>query len=122
MIEKMKSDLKMEKDLAFAAEKGQAMFEKMSATLLDTEPTVVGSTAIMFALSKLTACMLKSLMMTGLPVTKRFQNCVFDWSVKLDNDDNYSELQPFDEYVLALMGKRPYKTKEDTFKPFDQEW
>ena len=66
MIEKMKSDLKMEKDLAFAAEKGQAMFEKMSATLLDTEPTVVGSTAIMFALSKLTACMLKSLMMTEM--------------------------------------------------------
>ena len=32
MIEKMKSDLKMEKDLAFAAEKGQAMFAPRCST------------------------------------------------------------------------------------------
>ena len=115
------SNQKIEKDLELAAVKGQEMFKEMAATLLQAEPTAAGSTAIMYALSKVTACVLKSLLMTGMPVTKRFQECVLEWSLKMDNDENYSNLHPFDEYVLNLMGKRTYN-KEEPIRPFDQEW
>ena len=85
-------------------QQGQEMFKEMAAILLKAEPTSVGAAAILFALSKLTAHML-----TGLPSLKRFLDLVGNWSDLLDEADYYSELQPFDEFVLTLMGKRTYK-------------
>lgn len=107
--------------LDVASQQGQEMFEEMTAILLKAEPTSVGATSILFALSKLTTCVLKAHMLTGMPSLKRFLDLVGNWSDLLDEADYYSELQPFDEFVLTLMGKPTYN-KEEPFKPFDQEW
>ena len=102
-------------------QQGQEMFEEMAAILLKAEPTSVGATAILFALSKLTACVLKAHMLTGLPSLKRFLDLVGNWSDLLDEADHYCDQQPFDEFVLTLMGKNTYN-KEEPIRPFGQEW
>ena len=100
---------------------GNELFKAMSEIILKTAPTSVGSTTMMYALSKLTACVLRAHMMTGLPVVERFNDLVGNWSDLLDEEEHYGDQQPFDEYVLTLMGKPTY-SKDETFRPFDQEW
>ena len=120
MAKVIKMTPERQEKLDATTQQGQKMFEEMAATLLKAEPTSVGATSILFALSKLTACVLKAHMLTGVPSLKRFLDLVGNWSDLLDEADYYSELQPFDEFVLTLMGKRTYD--KEPFKPFDQEW
>ena len=121
MAKVIKMNAERQAKLDATTQQGQEMFKEMAAILLKAAPNSVGATAILFALSKLTACVLKAHMLTGLPSLKRFMDLVGNWSDLLDEADHYSELQPFDEFVLTLMGKRTYN-KEEPVRPFDQEW
>lgn len=89
-------------------EQGEEMFKELAPIVLKAEPTSVGATALLYAMTKLTACVLKSHMMTGMPICERYTNMVSDWMDLLEDDAHYDDQQPFDEYILTLMEKRTY--------------
>ena len=122
---KMKKKIEMTPELQTKLEavtkQGDELFKAMSEILLKTEPTSVGATAMTYALGKLTACVLKAQMLTGMPVVERFKETVDIWSDLLEDAEHYGDQQPFDDYVLTLMDKPTYR-KEEAIRPFDQEW
>ena len=73
--------------LEAATKQGDELFKAMSEILLKTEPTSVGATAMTYALGKLTACVLKAQMLTGMPVAERFKETVDIWSLTTISGD-----------------------------------
>ena len=74
----------------------------MTDVLLKAEPNLTGAFTIIYAVSMVTACMKKSLALSGAKMNNHFDKIVEEWDEPLGNE-LYDKLQPYDEYVFKLL-------------------